>query len=147
MDYSPKNIVHQTSDMSDNNADVADQADRLTMIMEAEGARNGALGVEGEFGGEGSLDGYSYPLENMQEVLAMEDAEDSSDDPMHAGGLNPSPWMPAETTAMHVMGENQYADDESDAQRADPNFDQYEGTISGLTPEDQTLMGIDPYED
>ena len=62
MGYSPKNIVHQTSDMSDNNPDVADQADRLTMIMEAEAARNGALGVEGEFGGEGSLDGYSYPL-------------------------------------------------------------------------------------
>ena len=116
--------------MSDNNADVADQADRLTMIMEAEGARNGALGVEGEFGGEGSLDGYSYPLENMEDVLAMEDAEDSSDDPRHAGGLNPVPWTPAETAAMHVVGEDQQGE-----------------AITALTPEDQTLMGIDPYED
>lgn len=130
MDSSPENIVHQTSDMSDNNADIADQADRLTMIMEAEAARNGARGVEGEFGGEGSLDGYSYPFENVEEVLAMEDAEDSSDDPMHAGGLNPVPWIPAESAAMHVVGE-----------------DHHDQTTAGLTPEDETLMGIDPYED
>lgn len=135
--------------MSDNNADVADQADRLTMIMEAEAIRNGARGISGEYeyGGEGSLDGYSYPLEDVEEVLAMEDAEDSSDDPLHAGGLSPAPWIPAENAAMHIVGTDEYATDETDTQRADPSFDQFDEPINSLTPEDETLLGIDPYEE
>ncbi len=38
--------------------DSADQADRLAMIMEAEAIQ---AALQGEIG-EGSLDGYSYPL-------------------------------------------------------------------------------------
>lgn len=146
MESTPENVARSTSDMSDNNADIADQADRLTMIMEAEAARNGARGVHGEFAGEGSLDGFSYPLEDVEETLAEEDAEDSSDDPMHAGGLNPAPWIPAENAAMHVVGMDEYAGDETDAQRTDPNFDQFDEAEAGLTPEDETLLGIDPYD-
>ena len=76
----------------------------------------------------------------------MEDAEDSSDDPMHAGGLNPAPYIPAENAAMHIVDSNEYLDDENDEQRADPNFDQFDEPVTGLTDEDKTALGIDPYE-
>ncbi len=142
----PDEIARTTVDMTDPAGDSADQADRLSMIMEAEATRNAARGITGEFGGEGSLDGYSYPLEDTEEVLAVEDAEDSSDDPMHAGGLNPAPWVPAEQAAMHVEGSDTYYSDETDEQRADPQFDQFDEPDKHLTPEDETLMGIDPYD-
>lgn len=79
--------------------DAADQAERLSMIMEAEaiaGARRGEPG-------EGSLLGMDYPLEDIESVLAMEDADDASNDPFHAGGLEPDPWVAAEVSAMHVI--------------------------------------------
>jgi Fic family protein len=93
----------------------------------------------------------AYPLEDLQEVLAEEDAEDASDDPMHAGGLTPARWVSAEQAAMHVV-ESSGADsdrrlsDETDRERADPFRNQFDGTPDGLTPEDQTILGIDPYE-
>ena len=146
MDSTPENVSRLTRDMSDNNADIADQADRLTMIMEAEAALNGMQGNRIFDAGEGSLDGFSYPLEDIEETLAEEDADDASDDPMHSGGISSKPWIPAENAAMHVVGMDEYAGDETDAQRVDPNFDQYDERQKGLTPEDETLMGIDPYE-
>ncbi|MGB4324691.1 MAG: hypothetical protein WBJ33_05465 [Candidatus Nanopelagicales bacterium] len=143
----PAEIAQLTVDMTDPSGDSADQADRLTMIMEAEAARNGIRGTTGEYGGEGSLDGFAYPLEDTEETLAMEDAEDSSDDPMHAGGLNPAPYIPAENAAMHIVGSDEYLDDETDEQRADPNFDQFDEPNGSLTDEDKTALGIDPYQD
>lgn len=79
--------------------DAADQAERLSMIMEAEAI---ASALRGE-SGEGSLDGLDYPLEDIETVVAMEDADDASDDPYHAGGLEPDRWMPAEQSAMRVI--------------------------------------------
>jgi hypothetical protein len=142
----PSAIARATSDVGDVAGDAADQAERLTMIMEAEAARNGMNGG----GGEGTSD-LPYPLEDIESVLAMEDAEDGSDDPMHAGGLTPARWVPAEQAAMHVVDEDdpsddRYLDDESDAERADPNRDQFDGPVGELTPEDETLLGIDPYD-
>ena len=61
--------------MSDFAGDSADQAGRLSMIMEAEAVNAALLGESGE----GDLDGYLYPLENSEEVLSMEDADDGSD--------------------------------------------------------------------
>ena len=90
------------------------------------------------------------PLEDIGDVLAMEDAEDSSDDPMHAGGLTAARWVPAEEAAIHVVGTSGadgWLDAPSDSERADPNRDQFDGPIGALTPEDETLMGIDPYDD
>lgn len=146
MESTPENVSRLTADMSDNNADIAEQADRLTMIMEAEAALNGMGGRSTSDAGEGSLDGYSYPLEDIEEILSEEDAEDSSDDPMHSGGLTSKPWIPAEIAAMHVVGLDKYAGDETNEQKANPNFDQYDETQTVLTPEDETLTGIDPYE-
>jgi elongation factor G len=40
-----------------------------------------------------------------------------------------------------------YLDDESDVQRADPSRDQFDGAPRDLTPEDETLLGIDPYDE
>lgn len=100
--------------------DGADQADRLSMIMEAE-AIHAAL--QGEIG-EGSLDGYSYPLEDTEEVLSMEEAEDGSNDPRHSGEA--TRWQTAEESAIHVIGTKR------------------ERVV--LTPEDETLLGIDPYD-
>jgi hypothetical protein len=93
-----------------------------------------------------------YPLEDLEDVLAMEDAEDASDDPMHAGGLTPAPWVTAEQAAMHVVDledpeDSAYLDQETDAERADPFRDQFDGPARDLTPEDETLLGIDPYDE
>jgi hypothetical protein len=133
----------------DTSGDAADQAERLTMIMEAEATREA---LRGGHGGEGSLDGMIYPLEDIEEVLAVEDADDASDDPMHAGGLRPAAWMPAEQAAMHIVdidnpNADVYASDETDAERANPDRDQFDGPSLHLTPEDETLLGVDPYDD
>lgn len=144
----PASVARETALGTDEPGDAADQAERLSMIMEAEAVHNALNGG----GGEGSDDDLPYPLEDVESVLAMEDAEDSSDDPMHAGGLNPTPWVPAETAAMHVVDfddpdDNAYYGDENDSERADPQFDQFDSRPRDLTPEDETLLGIDPYDE
>jgi hypothetical protein len=145
---SPGEVARATVHGIDAAGDMADQAERLTMIMEAEATHNALNGG----GGEGTLEDRPYPLEDIEDVLAMEDAEDASDDPMHAGGLTPATWMSAEQAAMHVVDpddptDDAYADDESDAERADPFRDQFDGPARDLTPEDETLLGIDPYDE
>ena len=143
---SPSEVARATAQGDDAPGDAADQAERLTMIMEAEATHNALNGG----GGEGD-DDLPYPLENLEDVLAMEDAEDASDDPMHAGGLKPAPWMTAEQAAIHVVDledpeDNSYLDDETDVERADPQRDQFDGVPRDVTPEDETLLGIDPYD-
>lgn len=145
---SPSEVAQETRDLMDPAGDAADQAERLTMIMEAEATHNALNGG----GGEGSLDGLLYPLEDVESTLAMEEAEDASDDPMHAGGLTPKAWIPAEESAIHIIDEDDpdqdsYYGDETDAERADPFRDQFDGRPTDLTPEDETLRGIDPYDD
>lgn len=144
---SPEEVAQATAYDGGPAGDAADQAEHLSMVMEAEAIRNALDGSSGE----GSLDGLDYPLEDTESWLAMEDAEDASDDPMHAGGLTPRPWIPAEESAMHTVDDfdpsaDAYLDDETDAERADPSFDQYDEPDQHLTPEDETLLGIDPYE-
>lgn len=144
---SPSEVAQETRDLTDPAGDAADQAERLTMIMEAEATHNALNGG----GGEGSLDGLAYPLEDVEATLAMEEAEDASDDPMHAGGLTPKAWIPAEESAIHIVDEDDpdqdsYYGDETDAERADPFRDQFDGRPTDLTPEDETLHGIDPYD-
>lgn len=144
---SPEEVSKATAYEGGPAGDAADQAEHLSMVMEAEAIHNSLNGG----GGEGSLDGLDLPLEDTESWLAMEDAEDSSDDPMHAGGLTPRPWVPAEEAAMHTVDDfdpdaDAYLDDETDAERADPNFDQFDEPNEHLTPEDETLLGVDPYE-
>ena len=145
---SPQEVARATMNGMDGANDTADQAERLTMIMEAKATHNALNGG----GGEGSVDDLPYPLEDIEDVLAMEDAEDASDDPMHAGGLTPAPWISAEQAAMHVidpadLDDTEYVGDENDAERADPFRDQFDGTPRDLTPEDETILGIDPYDE
>ncbi len=145
---SPSEVARETFEGADGHGDAADQAERLTMVMVAEATRNALNGG----GGEGGVDSHSYPLEDVEALLAMEDADDASDDPMHAGGLTPRTWVGAELAAMHVVdledpGSAVYLDDETDTQRADPSVDQFDGAPEDLTPEDATLLGIDPYND
>jgi len=142
----PDEVARVTQDTVDPAGDAADQAERLAMVMEAEALRNA---LHGDPSGEGSLEGYDYPLEDIESVLAMEDAEDSSDDPMHAGGLDPAPWVPAEKAAMHIVD----SDDEWDGRPVeemeddeDPNIDPFDRAGGELTAEDETLLGIDPYD-
>jgi hypothetical protein len=144
---SPDEVARATAYDGGPAGDAADQAEHLSMVMEAEAIHNALDGGAGE----GSLDGLEYPLEDTEFWLAIEDAEDASDDPMHAGGLTPRPWIPAEESAMHTVDDldpsaDAYLDDETDAERADPSFDQYDEPEQHLTPEDETLLGIDPYE-
>jgi len=143
---SPLEVSQATAVGRDAAGDAADQAERLTMIMEAEATHNALNGG----GGEGQ-DDLPYPLEDIEDVLSMEDAEDASDDPMHAGGLTPAPWVTAEQAAMHVvdpadLDDTIYLDDEQNAERADPFRDQFDGPARDLTPEDETILGIDPYD-
>lgn len=142
----PDEVARVTQDTVDPAGDAADQAERLTMVMEAEALRNA---LHGDSSGEGSLDGYDYPLEDTESVLAMEDAEDSSDDPMHAGGLDPAPWAPAERAAMHIVD----SDDQWDGRPVDEmeededvDIDPFDRPGGELTAEDETLLGIDPYD-
>ncbi len=105
--------------------DAADQADRLRMIMEAEAryaAGHGSLG-------EGELE-LPYPLEDVEDLVAMADATDGSDDAMHVG-VEPTTWRSAEEAAIHVV---------------DDRGGQLVRERAALTAEDQTLIGIDPYE-
>lgn len=142
----PAEVARQTVAASGDPGDAADQAERLTMIMEAEARHNALNGG----GGEGSSD-LPYPLESIEDVLAMEDADDGSNDPLHSGGLTPAQWVPAERAAMHVVDpddprDEAYLDAESDTERADPNRDPFDGPVGDLTPEDETLLGKDPYD-
>jgi hypothetical protein len=143
---SPAEVARATQGDADVSGDAADQAERLTMVMEAEAVR---AALAGQTGGEGSLEGLDYPLEDTEDLIAMEDADDASDDPMHAGGMKPAAWLSAEQAAMHVVDtgdpdNDRYVDEiESDAPNVDP-FDRPDGE---LTPEDQTLLGIDPYDE
>lgn len=142
---SSPSAINQPSEW-DVTGDAADQAERLSMVMEAEAVHAAMNGG----GGEGSLE-ISYPLEDIESVLAMEDADDASDDPMHAGGLTPARWVSAEESAIHIVdpddpSDDTYFGDETNAERADPDRDQFDAPIGELTPEDETLLGIDPYE-
>jgi hypothetical protein len=142
----PANVLRATQSVANEPGDVADAADRLTMIMEAEAIRNSLIGNTGEYGGEGSLDGLIYPLEDTEYLLASEEGEDSSDDPVHAGGvISPAP-ISVEVAAMHFIDTDEYVDDESDQEKANPQFDQFDETVRELTPEDETLLGVDPYD-
>lgn len=142
----PAGVLRATQSVDSEPGDTADAADRLTMIMEAEAVRNGIKGDNSEYGGEGSLDGLIYPLEDIEFLLASEDAEDSSDGPMHAGGLTPLPVVSEEVAAMHFIDTDEYVDDESDSEKANPQFDQFDEPVRELTPEDETLLGIDPHD-
>lgn len=143
---SPGQVARVTQDTTDVAGDAADQAERLSMVMEAE-AIDAAL--HGRTATEGSLDGYDYPLADTEALLAEEDAEDASDDPMHAGGLDPAPWVPAEQAAMHIIDPTDPLDSRSMddvLNDDDPDIDPFDRPGAHLTPEDETLLGVDPYE-
>jgi hypothetical protein len=144
----PQDVIRETAGDLDSPGDAADQAERLRLIMEAEAVYRGLTGDEVD----GSVEGRPYPLEDAETLLAMEDAEDSSDDPMHAGGLTPERWVNPEEAAMHVVDPQRpeeigYLDDETPQERADVDRDQFDGPVGDLTPEDETLLGVDPYDD
>lgn len=115
----------------DRSGDAADQAEYLREVIDLQAAA-------GAGGGHESVDGRGYPLEDVEEVLSAEGADDASDDPMHAGGLNPRRWLTAEEAAMHVIDSNSQEDDDDD--------DDYDDGFIVLTPEDETLLGVDPYD-
>ena len=128
--------------------DEADQAERLRLIMEAEAVHRGLTGDDGE----PTFEGEPYPLEDFEAVLSMEDADDSSDDSVHAGGLKAQRWVLPEESAMHVVDpqvpdEFSYLDEETSQERADIDRDQFDGATGELTPEDETLLGVDPYDE
>lgn len=124
----PEDVVASTSPAGESAGDAAEQADRLTMIMEAEAATNGGMGTPD----------LAYPLEDLDELIANEDAdEDSSNDPLHHGGGDGHASQPAEEAAMHVI------DDDGNERPMTGDIDENRP----LTDEDNTLIGIDPYTD
>lgn len=130
---SPHDVDVATEELQ-HHGDAADQAERLSMIMEAEAVQAALRGESGD----GSVDDYSFPLEDVEDLVAAEDADDASNDPLHAGGLDTAPTLAAEQAAMHIVdADHPYLDER----------DEDEDVNSGLTPEDETLLGIDPYDD
>ena len=115
----------------DRSGDAADQAELLREAVDLQAA--------GAVGGREVSDGRGYPLEDVEDVLSAEDADDASDDPLHAGGLNPHRWLSAEESAMHII--TTAAD-----QMGDGFDDDGPDDASALTPEDETLLGLDPYD-
>ncbi len=139
--------------------DAADQAQRLTMLMESEliaALRKEAASAGAQTGNPAAPHSAStrlerYPLEDVEETLAEEDSADASDDPMHAGGLAPTRWISAEVAAMHVIDDagepvDTGPGDPTPSELADPSHEQYDEPTHPLTAEDRTLLGIDPYE-
>ena len=140
-------VLRETASDLGEPGDAADQAERLRMLMEAEAVDEGLAGRVWD----PSLEGVPYPLEDVEDVLASEDAEDASDDTLHAGGLAPNRWVAPEESAMHVVDpqrpdELSYLDEPSALERANTARDDFEGAITMLTPEDETLLGVDPYD-
>jgi len=146
-DSNPANVLRITQSVASEPGDRVDAADRLTMIMEAEAIRNSVSGDNGEFGGEGSLEGLGFPLEDSEYLSLSEDGEETSDDPVHAGGATPDRVVPQEIAAMHFLDTDKYVDHESGDQKPNLQFNQFEETASDLTPEDETLLGLDPYDE
>ena len=143
----PEEVLSQTAGGLGEPGDAADQAVRLRLLMEAEAVDEGRAGRVGD----PSIEGVPYPLEDVEDVLAMEGAQDSSNDSMHAGGIATNRWVPAEEAAMHVVDPQRpdecgYLDDPTDAERSNSARDEFEGAIDVLTPEDETLLGVDPCE-
>lgn len=100
---SPEEVLRQTAIGGDPAGDSADQAERLTMIMEAEALRNA---LHGDPGGEGSLDGYDYPLANAADLVADEGDDDARDDGLLRSGRTVPPLLSPELAAMHIIGED-----------------------------------------
>lgn len=143
----PEEVLRQTAGELGEPGDAADQAERLRLLMEAEAVDAGRAGRVGD----PSIESVPYPLEDVEDVLAMEGAQDSSNDSMHAGGIAPNRWVPAEEAAMHVVDPQRpdefgYLDDPTDAERSNSARDDFQGVIDVLTPEDETLLGVDPYD-
>ena len=122
----------------DRSGDAADQAEHLREVIDLQAAAAG--------GGHESVDGRGYPLEDAEEVLSAEGADDASDDPMHAGGLKPRRWLTAEEAAMHVIDSNSPDDYDDDDDYHDDDDDDDDDGFVALTPEDETLLGVDPYD-
>lgn len=97
---SPDEVLRQTANGGDPAGDSADQAERLTMIMEAEALRNA---LHGDPGGEGSLDGFDYPLAGATEVQADEGDDLGVVDALDAGDVAARPMVSPELAAMHIV--------------------------------------------
>lgn len=140
-------VLSQTSGDLGEPGDAADQSARLRLLMDAEAVHEGREGRVWD----PSIEGVPYPLEDVEDVLAMEGADDASNDSLHAGGFAPNRWVSAEEAAMHVVDPQRpdevgYLDDRTDAERTKTERDDFEGAITVLTPEDETLLGVDPYD-
>lgn len=97
--------------------DAADAADRLTRLMEEQAVEAALSGQDATDGRLGSLD---RPLDDLYDIAAAEGSDDASDDPFHAGGLEPDPWMTAEQAAMHVVdADDDYVDGDEPADDID----------------------------
>ncbi len=137
---SPDEVAQQTANGGDPAGDGADQAERLTMIMEAEVLRNA---LHGDPGGEGSLDGFDYPLAHSEELLADAGGVDALDDSLDVEGLRSAPLQSPELAAMHIISDDGSNEGYIEEQ---PGLAHPSDPAASLTPEDETLIGVDPYE-
>jgi hypothetical protein len=129
---SPAEVLKQTANGTDPAGDDADQADRLTMVMEAEALHNA---LTGNPGGEGSFDGVVYPRHDAHEFANIIDDEDSRDFLLTDESIHKQRRLSPEQAAMHIIKVE--ADESSVGSQA---------VGDALTAEDETLLGLDPHE-
>ena len=129
---SPAEVLKQTANAAEPAGDDADQADRLTMVMEAEALRNA---LTGDSSGEGSFDGVVYPRHDAHEFVNIVDDEDSRDYLLTDDSIHKERSLSPEQAAMHIIEVE--TDDASIGSQASGD---------ALTAEDETLLGLDPHE-
>jgi hypothetical protein len=129
---SPDEVLKQTAIGTDPAGDDADQADRLTMVMEAEALRNA---LTGDPSGEGSFDGVVYPRHDAHEFVNIIDDEDSRDFLLSEDSIHKEGALSPEQAAMHIIETDSDGSSMSSPDAAD-----------SLTAEDETLLGLESHE-
>jgi hypothetical protein len=129
---SPAEVLKQTANGTDPAGDDADQADRLTMVMEAEALHNA---LTGDPGGEGSFDGVVYPRHDAHEFVNIIDEEDSRDFLLSDDSIDKERGLSPEQAAMHII----------EVEADDVSTDSHAVGVA-LTAEDETLLGLDHHE-
>jgi hypothetical protein len=129
---SPAEVLKQTANGTDPAGDDADQADRLTMVMEAEALHNA---LTGDPGGEGSFDGVVYPRHDDQEFVNVVDEHESRDFLLSEDAASRERALSPEQAAMHII----------DTESSDLSGVSQEAS-DALTAEDETLLGFEAHE-
>lgn len=95
----PEQVVRST--LPDSPTDTAEQADRLTFIMEVESIASTYFREQTEE----PTEEYSYPLDDTQEIMIIEGSDEEEYDPTGELERKRERLLPAEEAAIHIVDE------------------------------------------